>query len=71
MEARHQNQGCADRERRVQTDVESIDVVQRKKAEQHVRRSNLIGVRSQELEHVSDKVVVRQHYAFWQTSGAA
>ena len=71
VEARHQNQRGAERQRKSQRHGESVDVVERQEAEHDVVRREHRGIRAENLINIRDQVVVREHDALGQSGGAA
>ena len=70
-EARHQNERRAQNQRGIQNYVQAVDVVERKTAENVVGGVELRRIRPQQLVHVGDQIVVREHHSFGQAGGTA
>src|SRR5229473_718264 len=71
VEARHQNQRRAERERKSQRHGESVDVVKGEEAEHDIIGCEHRRIRTEDLIDIRDQVVVREHHAFRQSGGAA
>ena len=71
IEARHQNERTADSQRERKSDRQTVDVVERQKAERHIRLGEHGGARANELIDIGYEIVVRQHDALRQSSCAA
>jgi hypothetical protein len=56
VESRHQHQGRAQDERRIQHHVQTIDVVERKQAQDHIARRKFRSVGSDELINVGKEI---------------
>jgi len=71
VEARHEDEGGTERERKCEGNGESVDMVERQEAEHDVVGRERRGVGADGLINVGDEIVVREHDAFGESGGAA
>ena len=70
VETRHQYQGATSHQREIQAHRQTVDVIERKEAQHHIRICDGAKfVRGERLKDVGDQVEMRQHDAFGQTRG--
>src|SRR5215469_4539144 len=70
VEARHQHKGGSEHQHRIERDVESVDVIERKKTQHDVVDTQVGTIRSNQLIDVGDKIEVRKHHAFREARGS-
>ena len=71
MEAGYEDECPAQSQHWVQNHVQTVDVIEREKAKNHIIRSQGRTVRRDELKNIRDQIEMREHHALRKSGGAA